>query len=96
MKITERDKICVPVPLYHCFGSVMGTLVMVTRGAALILPAATFDPLATLQAIHEERATLIYGVPTMFIAELGHPEFGKFDCSSLEPALWRARRVRLR
>ena len=84
MKITERDKICVPVPLYHCFGSVMGTLVMVTRGAALILPAATFDPLATLQAIHEERATLIYGVPTMFIAELGHPEFGKFDCSSLQ------------
>jgi len=83
LKITERDRICVPVPLYHCFGSVIGTLVMVVRGAAMILPAATFDPLATLQAIHEERATVIYGVPTMFIAELGHADFGRFDFSSL-------------
>jgi fatty-acyl-CoA synthase len=87
LKITERDKICVPVPLYHCFGSVMGTLVMVTRGAALILPAASFDPLATLQAIHDERATLIYGVPTMFIAELGHPDFSRHDCSSLRTGI---------
>src|SRR5450432_1558459 len=87
LKITERDKICVPVPLYHCFGSVMGTLVMVTRGATLILPASGFDPLATLQAIHEERATLIYGVPTMFIAELGHPDFSRYDYSSLRTGI---------
>jgi fatty-acyl-CoA synthase len=83
MKISERDRITVPVPLYHCFGSVAGTLIMVLRGATMILPAATFDPLATMQAIHEERATTIYGVPTMFIAELGHAEFGRFDFSSL-------------
>jgi len=83
MKITERDRVTVPVPLYHCFGSVGGTLVMVVSGATMILPAATFDPLATMQAIHDERATTIYGVPTMFIAELDHPEFGGLDFSSL-------------
>ena len=83
MKITERDRVTVPVPLYHCFGSVAGTLVMVVSGATMILPAATFDPLATMQAIHDERATTIYGVPTMFIAELDHPEFRRFDFSSL-------------
>ncbi len=83
MKITERDRIAVPVPLYHCFGSVGGTLVAVVTGATMILPSATFDPLATMQAIHEERATVIYGVPTMFIAELDHPEFGRFDFRSL-------------
>ena len=83
LKITERDKICLPVPLYHCFGSVMGTLVMVVRGATVILPSATFDALASMQAMHEERSTLVYGVPTMFIAELDHPEFERFDFSSL-------------
>ncbi|HYL37192.1 MAG TPA: AMP-binding protein [Bryobacteraceae bacterium] len=83
MKLTERDKICVPVPLYHCFGCVGGTLVGVLSGAALVLPAPTFDALATLQAIQQERVTTIYGVPTMFIAELEHPGFSGFDCSSL-------------
>jgi fatty-acyl-CoA synthase len=83
MKLTERDRICVPVPLYHCFGSVAGTLVSVIKGATLIFPSAAFDPLATMQAIHDERATTIYGVPTMFIAELGHPDFPKFDFTSL-------------
>ncbi len=83
MKTTERDKICVPVPLYHCFGCVIGTLVCMVTGATLILPAPTFDALATMQAIHDERATTIYGVPTMFIAELGHAEFSRFDFSSL-------------
>jgi fatty-acyl-CoA synthase len=83
MKITEWDRVAVPVPLYHCFGSVAGTLVMVVKGATMILPSATFDPLATMQAIHEERATAIYGVPTMFIAELGHAEFRRFDFCSL-------------
>jgi fatty-acyl-CoA synthase len=87
LKISERDKICVPVPLYHCFGCVIGTLVMVVRGATMILPAATFDPLATLQAIHDERASVIYGVPTMFIAELDHPDFCRFDFSSLRTGI---------
>jgi fatty-acyl-CoA synthase len=87
LKITERDKICLPVPLYHCFGSVMGTLVTVVRGATMILPSPTFDPLATMQAMHEERATLIYGVPTMFIAELDHPDFGRFDFRSLRTGI---------
>ena len=83
MKITEADRLCVPVPLYHCFGCVIGTLVSMLTGATLILPAATFDPLATMQAIAEERATANYGVPTMFISELGHAEFSRFDFSSL-------------
>jgi fatty-acyl-CoA synthase len=87
MRITERDRIAVPVPLYHCFGCVAGTLLSVVSGAAMILPAATFDALATLQAIHDERATAIYGVPTMFIAELEHPQFGNFDLSSLHTGI---------
>ncbi|MDR3702914.1 MAG: AMP-binding protein, partial [Candidatus Sulfopaludibacter sp.] len=80
---TERDRICAPVPLYHCFGSVIGSMVSVVSGAALILPSAQFDALATLEAVHRERATALYGVPTMFIAELGYPEFGRFDLTSL-------------
>jgi fatty-acyl-CoA synthase len=87
MRISERDRIVVPVPLYHCFGCVIGTLVSVVSGAAMILPAATFEALATLQAIHEERATAIYGVPTMFIAELEHPAFHTFDFHSLRTGL---------
>ena len=87
MKISERDRIAVPVPLYHCFGCVIGTLVSVVSGAAMILPAATFDALATLQAIHAERATAVYGVPTMFIAELEHPDFQAFDLGSLRTGM---------
>jgi len=87
VKMTAQDRICVPVPLYHCFGCVIGSLVAVVTGAALILPAAQFDPLATLQAVHAERATAIYGVPTMFIAELEHPEFGRFDLTSLRTGI---------
>jgi len=87
IRITERDRIAVPVPLYHCFGCVIGTLVAVVRGAAMILPAATFDALTTLQAIHDERATAVYGVPTMFIAELEHPAFRTFDLSSLRTGI---------
>ncbi len=83
----ERDRIVVPVPLYHCFGCVIGTLVSVVSGAALVLPAAQFDPLATLQAIDEERATIVYGVPTMFIAELEHPDFNRFDLTSLRAGI---------
>jgi fatty-acyl-CoA synthase len=87
MRISERDRVAVPVPLYHCFGCVIGTLVSVVSGATLILPAATFDALSTLQAIHEERATAIYGVPTMFIAELEHPDFRSFDFSALRTGI---------
>jgi fatty-acyl-CoA synthase len=83
MRITECDRICVPVPLYHCFGCVCGTMVALNTGAAIIFPAPTFDPLATMQAIDEERATTIYGVPTMFIAQLQHPEFSRFHFSTL-------------
>jgi fatty-acyl-CoA synthase len=87
LRITEKDRIVVPVPLYHCFGCVIGTMVSVVSGATLILPAATFDAFSTLQAVHEERATAIYGVPTMFIAELEHPNFRDFDFSSLRTGL---------
>lgn len=86
-KATERDRICVPVPLYHCFGCVIGAMVCYTRGSALLFPAATFDAGETLRTVHEERATALYGVPTMFIAELGHPEFAKFDLSSLRTGM---------
>jgi fatty-acyl-CoA synthase len=74
---------CIPVPLYHCFGMVMGNLGCVTHGAAMVYPAESFDPLATMEAVQEERCTSLYGVPTMFIAELNHPEFKRFDFSSL-------------
>ncbi len=83
MKITERDRIVVPVPLYHCFGCVAGSLVSVLTGATMILPAPTFEPLATMEAIEAEQATTIYGVPTMFIAQLNHAEFHRFDFRSL-------------
>jgi fatty-acyl-CoA synthase len=83
LRATEQDRICAPVPLYHCFGSVIGSMVSVVTGAALILPSAQFDVLATLEAVHHERATALYGVPTMFIAELVHPDFDKFDFTSL-------------
>lgn len=83
MKATPRDRICAPVPLYHCFGSVIGSMVSLASGAALILPSSQFDARATLEAVHEERATALYGVPTMFIAQLTHPEFERFDLTSL-------------
>jgi fatty-acyl-CoA synthase len=81
--ITHADKICIPVPLYHCFGMVMGNLGCVTHGATIVYPAEVFDPLSVLQAIQEERCTSLYGVPTMFIAELAHPDFVQYDLSSL-------------
>ncbi|MGA3201532.1 MAG: AMP-binding protein, partial [Bryobacteraceae bacterium] len=83
LRYTEQDRVCSPVPMYHCFGCVIGTMAALSAGAALILPAPSFDPLSTMQAIHQERATSIYGVPTMFIAQLTHPEFSRFDFSSL-------------
>ena len=82
-RFTEQDRLAIPVPLYHCFGMVMGVLNCVTHGSAMVLPAPVFDALETLKAVQQERCTALYGVPTMFIAELDHPQFGEFDLSSL-------------
>jgi fatty-acyl-CoA synthase len=87
MQYTERDKVCIPVPMYHCFGMVIGSLACVTSGAAIVFPGEGFDPLATLQTIATERCTSLYGVPTMFIAELDHPEFRTFDLASLRTGM---------
>jgi fatty-acyl-CoA synthase len=87
MHYTERDRVCVPVPFYHCFGMVLGTLGCTTRGACIVVPGEAFDPLATLEAVQAERCTSLYGVPTMFIAELEHPRFDEFDLSSLRTGI---------
>ncbi len=84
---TEADRICVPVPYYHCFGMVMGNLGATTHGACIVLPEAAFDPAAVLSAVETERCTSLYGVPTMFIAELAHPDFAAFDLSSLRTGI---------
>jgi fatty-acyl-CoA synthase len=82
-RISERDRLCVPVPFYHCFGMVMGNLAATSHGACVVIPAAAFDPEATLRAVAAERCTVLYGVPTMFIAELGDASFAQHDLSSL-------------
>jgi fatty-acyl-CoA synthase len=87
IRLTHEDRICIPVPLYHCFGMVMGNLACVTHGAAMVYAAEAFDPLATLQAVQDERCTALYGVPTMFIAELEHPRFADFDLASLRTGI---------
>jgi len=87
MRLTERDRICIPVPLYHCFGMVMGNLAAVTCGATMVYPGEGFDPLATLQTVEREKCTALYGVPTMFIAELDHPDFASFELSSLRTGI---------
>lgn len=87
MALTEEDRMVIPVPLYHCFGMVMGNLGCVTHGATMIYPGDGFDPEETLNAVSEERATTLYGVPTMFIAELEHPEFERFNLSSLRTGI---------
>jgi fatty-acyl-CoA synthase len=81
------DRLCIPVPLYHCFGMVMGNLGCVTHAATMVYPAEAFEPLAVLQAVSEERCVALYGVPTMFIATLAHPEFAAFDLSSLRTGI---------
>ncbi len=84
---TERDRVCVPVPLYHCFGMVIGNLACTSTGACIVYPAESFDPEATLRSCAEERCTSLYGVPTMFIAELGLPNFGDFDLGWLRTGI---------
>jgi len=84
---TEQDRICVPVPFYHCFGMVMGNLAAISHGSCVVIPAAGFDPAATLRAVAEERCTSLYGVPTMFIAELALADFADYDLSSLRTGI---------
>jgi fatty-acyl-CoA synthase len=83
----EQDRLCIPVPFYHCFGCVMGTLMCAIHGSAMVIPAETFNPLATLETIETERCTAVYGVPTMFIAELQHPRFAHFNLTSLRTGI---------
>jgi fatty-acyl-CoA synthase len=87
LRYTEQDRVCVPVPFYHCFGMVLGNLACTTHGACIVVPGEFFDPLAVLEAVEQERCTSLYGVPTMFIAELEHPRFGEFDLSSLRTGI---------
>ena len=87
LRFTHQDRLVIPVPLYHCFGMVMGNLACMTHGATMIYPSEGFDAKAVLQAVQEERATALYGVPTMFIAELEHPDFASYDLSSLRTGI---------
>ena len=87
IRFTENDRLCIPVPFYHCFGMVMANLGCVTHGATMVIPAPGFDPGATLRAVQDERCTAVYGVPTMFIAMQNHDEFASFDLSSLRTGI---------
>jgi fatty-acyl-CoA synthase len=87
VRYTEHDRVCLPVPFYHCFGMVMGNLGATSHGACIVIPAPSFDPGATLRAVAEERCTSLYGVPTMFIAQLGHADFASFDLGSLRTGI---------
>src|SRR5204863_5452403 len=86
-RYTADDRVCIPVPFYHCFGMVLGNLACTTHGAAMVVPAPAFDPVATLQAVQAERCTSLYGVPTMFIAELSVPDFADHDLSTLRTGI---------
>jgi fatty-acyl-CoA synthase len=87
MQLTDQDRLCIPVPLYHCFGMVLGNLACLTHGATIVYPNDAFDALLVLEAVQNERCTALHGVPTMFIAELDHPRFGEFDLSSLRTGI---------
>jgi fatty-acyl-CoA synthase len=87
MRLTPADKLCIPVPLYHCFGMVLAVLACVSHGATMVFPGEAFDPQQTLQTVQDERCTALHGVPTMFITELDHPNFSSFDLSSLRTGI---------
>ncbi|WP_234266402.1 AMP-binding protein [Hydrogenophaga sp. NFH-34] len=87
MKLSEADRLCIPVPLYHCFGMVLGNLACLTHGACIVYPNDAFEPLSVLQAVQQEKCTGLHGVPTMFIAELDHPRFAEFDLSTLRTGI---------
>jgi fatty-acyl-CoA synthase len=87
LRFTHNDRLCVPVPMYHCFAMVLGTLLCATRGATIVFPGAAFEPQETLQALQDEKCTAVHGVPTMFIAMLDHPEFKNYDLSSLRTGI---------
>mgnify|MGYP001163432206 CR=1 FL=1 len=87
MRFGPKDRLCIPVPFYHCFGMVLGNLACVTHGATMVLPAESFDPQSVLETVETERCTALHGVPTMFIAELGHPDFDRYDLSTLRTGI---------
>ncbi len=87
LKYSERDRVCIPVPFYHCFGMVLGNLACTTHGATMVIPAEAFDPIATMETVQKERCTSLYGVPTMFIAELEHPRFKDFEFGTLRTGI---------
>ena len=87
MRFTEEDRLCIPVPFYHCFGCVLGNLACVTHGSTMVIPSEYFEPLKALAAVEQERCTALHGVPTMFIAQLGHDRFSEFDLSSLRTGM---------
>jgi len=87
LRYTEHDRVCIPVPFYHCFGMVLGNLACTTHGATMVIPAEAFDPVQTMETVQRERCTSLYGVPTMFIAELDHPRFKDFDFSTLRTGI---------
>jgi fatty-acyl-CoA synthase len=87
MELSERDRLCIPVPMYHCFGMVLGALACVAHGATMVFPSEGFDPLEVLSTVEAERCTALHGVPTMFIAEIDHAEFKRFDLSSLRTGI---------
>lgn len=86
MKFTENDKLCIPVPFFHCFGLVLATLASITHSTAMV-PIDVFDAKKVMEAIHTERCTAVHGVPTMFIAMLEHPDFSKYDFTSLRTGI---------
>ena len=87
MALTPNDRLCIPVPLYHCFGMVLGVLAAMSHGATMVFPSPVYDPLSTLAAVQEEKCTALHGVPTMFVTELDHPEFASFDVSTLRTGI---------
>jgi fatty-acyl-CoA synthase len=87
LRLSERDRVCIPVPFYHCFGMVLGNLACTTHGSCMVVPGEGYEPLAVMETVQAERCTALYGVPTMFIAELDHPRFSEFDFSSLRTGI---------